>query len=376
MADGHKSRPSPPGGPRPRFKGLLTWVLRQSADKLSASCRWAGARKSDGDDLPRDHPPRPLLSTSAQDRPLAAPPNRLQLLGRIAGHAWQQARAEGLSDGLRVLLGAGRMLGEREVLNQLFAIPAFAQLMAAQPHTDALFFISHRFFLSRDFGGAERVACVLNHFRFEQAHLSPALLPALHGDGLRLWRHGADYDIRLRTNPHTRHEGPLNLALRCQGRAVHDISFAWIDARQLGPQAGHGPVLFATRNQSAPPDSPMLARFRADFPQNSPAYFVLAALHALAERLGHARIVGVRDRCQIAFEPEHAVGFKRSYDDFWLSFGGLPLGHHGYEMPVPAQIAPLEQLKAKHRARARQRREHWRQVNDAAQQALSPYTRP
>jgi len=277
-----------------------------------------------------------------------------------------------MSDGLRVLLGAGRMVGERAVLDELFAIPAFAQLMTAQPLADVLFFISHRHFLSREFGAAERLNCVLTHFRFEQARFGPALLQALHSDGLRLWRQ-ADCEIRLRANADTRHEGMLSLVLEQQGRKLHELSFAWVDAKCLGTGMGHGPVLFLTRNQSAPPTAPELAGFRSDFPQNSPAYFVLAALNGLAVALGLERIVGVHSGCQIAYEPAYGAGFKRSYDDFWRDFGGQRCGDHGYEMPVPAVVVPLEQVPAKHRARARRRREHWRCIAEAAEAALRPY---
>lgn len=316
-----------------------------------------------------------MTTTVAPDGASLPRPSRLQLLARIVGHAWQQARAEGLADGLRVLLGAGRMLGERGVLAQLFAIPAYAQLMAAQPRADVLFFITHRHFLSRRFSAAERLASVVDHFRFEQARFTPALLRALRSEGLRLWRHAAGFEVRLRANAGTRHEGPLSLVLRDDGQVLHELSFAWVDAERLGAEAGRGPVLFVTRNQSLPAAAPALARFRADFPQNSPAYFVLAALNGLASAVGQQRIVGVRDTCQIAFEPGCRDSFRRSYDEFWLSFGGRMLGCHGVEMPVPAAIAPLARLKAKHRARARQRREHWRQVAEASAAALSPYLR-
>jgi hypothetical protein len=317
-----------------------------------------------------------LIPSTASDCPSLPPPSRLQLLGRIAGHAWQQARTAGPADGLRVLLGAGRMLGERDELARLFTIPAFTRLMAAPSRADAFFFISHRHFLSRGFSGAERLACVLDHFLFEQAHFAPNLLPALHGDGLRLWRHLAGYEIRLRANVQTRHEGPLSLVLRHRGETLHEISFVWIEAGRLGPAAGRGPVLFATRNQCMlPADSPTLASFRADFPQNSPPYFMFAALTGLTQAVGQTRVVGVRDHRQIAFEPRYADGFRRAYDDFWLSFGGQPSSPHGWEMPVPAVVTPLDQLKAKHRARARQRRQHWRQIADDVQASLSPYLR-
>ena len=52
------------------------------------------------------------------------------------------------------------------------------------------------------------------------------------------------------------------------------------------------------------------------------------------------------------------------------------LGRHGFEMPVPAAVVPLDGLKAKHRTRARQRREHWREIAESAQAALGPYVIP
>lgn len=306
------------------------------------------------------------------------PPTSLRLLGRVAGQAWQQTRTEGLADRVRVLWGAGRMLGERAVLAELFAIPAFAQLMAAQSETNALFFISHRHFLSRDFDTAARMASVLEHFRFEQAHFTPALLLALHGEGLRLWGHAAGCEIRLRANAAARHEGPLSLVLRRGGQTVHELSFACIDAQHLGTGMGSGPVLFATRNRSLPADAPEAseaAGFRADFPQNSPACFALAALSGVAAALGQRRIVGVQGACQVVFEPGQEANFKRAYDDLWRGFGGRPVGGHGLEMQVPAALAPVEQLQAKHRARAHQRREHWRQIAEVAEAALSPCLR-
>lgn len=315
-----------------------------------------------------------MIDTAVSDN-VSAPPRSLKWLGRVAGHAWRQTREQGMSDGLRVLLGAGRMVRERVVLDELFAIPAFEQLMRAQPEADALFFISHRHFLSRDFGAAERLASVLDHFRFKQARFEPALLLALHGDGLRLWSHAGGCEIRLCANADTRHEGPLSLVLSRHGSKVHEISFAWVDARCLGAGMGDGPVLLATRNQSLPPNEPELVRFRTEFPQNSPAYFTFAALNGLAVALGLERIVGVRGSCQIAYEPAHAAGFRRSYDDFWRSFGGELRGDHGFEIPVPVAVVPLQQLPAKHRARARQRREHWRGIAEAAEAALSPCLR-
>jgi uncharacterized protein VirK/YbjX len=314
-----------------------------------------------------------LIHTVPSDLPRATPPAGLQLLGRIVGYAWQQARVEGPLDGLRVLVMAWRLLGEREKLGELFTIPAFAQMLALQPQADPLFFISHRHFLSRGLSASERLGGALDHFHFKQSRFTPALLEMLHEEGLLLWRQEPGWEIRLRANAEIRHEGPLSLALTHEGRRLHEMSFAWVNAERLGMAAGPDPVLFATRSQCAPSDAPHLARFRTDFPQNSPAYFGLAALNGIVTALGQSRIVGVRDVCQIAFEPRYAASFKRSYDEFWSDFGGRLVGEHGLEMPVPAAVTPLSELRAKHRARARQRREHWRLIAESAEAALSPY---
>lgn len=314
-----------------------------------------------------------LISTVPSDYPRATPPAGLRLLGRVVGYAWQQARVEGPLDGLRVLVMAWRLLGEREKLGELFTVPAFTQMLALHPQADPLFFISHRHFLTSGFSASERLGAVLDHFHFEQTRFTPALLQMLHEEGLPLWRQEPGWEIRLRANAEIRHEGPLSLSLNHEGRRLHEMSFAWVSAERLGLAAGPDPVLFVTRSQCAPSDAPHLAIFRQDFPQNSPAYFGLAALNGLATVLGQPRIVGVRDVRQIAFEPRYAASFKRSYDDFWSDFGGRPVGAYGLEMQVPAAVTPLSELRAKHRARARQRREHWRLIAEGAEAALSPY---
>lgn len=298
------------------------------------------------------------------------------LVRRILRHAARQAREQGLLDGARVVAGALRAMGQRPRLVRLLRIPAFARLLDAQPQADALFFFSHRHFLSRELGAAGRLACALDHFRFEDARLQPSLVARLHGTGLLLWQDGQGHEIRLAGNARTRHEGPLSLRLMRGGQVLHELSFAVVASHRLGADAGQGPVLFATRHQSLAASRPAQQAFRAHFPQNTPAYFALAALQGVALALGYSRFIGVRAECQIAFEALHAVSFGHAYDEFWQNFGGRRLSGHGFELPVPVPMTPLDQLKAKHRARARQRREHWRQIAESAQAALRPHLRP
>ncbi|WP_369293176.1 hypothetical protein, partial [Klebsiella variicola] len=67
-----------------------------------------------------------------------------------------------------------------------------------------------------------RIACALDHFRFEQARLAPEALPALHGEGLCLWRLTAGYHIRLRSNASIIHEGPLRMVMLGASDTLHE----------------------------------------------------------------------------------------------------------------------------------------------------------
>ncbi len=314
----------------------------------------------------------PLLSPSPPPSHQAIAP----LWRRLLLHAWQQARKEGGLDGLRVLLKAARVLLQRRLHDELFRLAAYARQIAADPGADALFYVSHRHFLARGLDSATRLRCAIDHFRFSQQLLPEALCSHLsRSTGLLLWAcdtAGPRYELRWQLTPcPTRHEGVLSLVLDAAGERLHTLSFVWVEPARLAAPAGLGPVLFLTRNQSLPPTAAALCRFRSDFPQNSPAYFCLAAAHGLARTLGQTHLVGVRGSAQVAFEDALASSFEQAYDALWLAMGGQPLGALALQMPVPPQLPALESLPAKRRSRARARRAHWREIGEATQAALA-----
>jgi uncharacterized protein VirK/YbjX len=104
-------------------------------------------------------------------------------------------------------------------------------------------------------------------------------------------------------------------------------------------------------------------------------YVVFAALMGLAAALGHERVLGLRGAHQIAWEAVYASSFQHAYDDFWLALGGAPLGPLAFELPVPARMTDLSQIRAKHRARARARRALWGAITEASRLAVAPHCR-
>jgi uncharacterized protein VirK/YbjX len=309
--------------------------------------------------------------------PLTAPPPLAVPWRRLLRQAWQRALGEGLGEGLRLLWAAWRVLGRQERYGPLFAIPHFRQAVVRDPLGDALFFLSHRHFLCLGLDPGMRLACASEHFDFEARRLEMDLLLELHGgDGLALWAdtvEGRRYEIRWLSSAEHRHEGPLSLVLELDGRRLHQLSFAWVDGRHLQGPAGR--QLLISRQQSVGAKDAGLQQFRADYPQHSPSYVVFAALMGVAAALGHERVLGIRGERQIAWEAVYATSFTHAYDGLWLALGGAPAGPLVFELPVPARMTDLAEVRAKHRARARARRALWGAITEASRQAVAPHCR-
>ena len=137
------------------------------------------------------------------------------------------------------------------------------------------------------------------HYRFEGERYDSRYKDAVYRDGgVVLWSRTVEavsYVLKLRATTDIRHEGGISVVLCAGDTVVSEMSYAWVPARVLG--MGGGTLAFITRNQSVRRDSPALLLFRKDFPQNSPSYFCLAAMHGIAQANGHVRIAAIRHDC-------------------------------------------------------------------------------
>jgi len=288
----------------------------------------------------------------------------------------QHYRANGLLDAARLLLPALRVLGRRRALDRLFRLNNFAGQIASDPQADVLFHVSHRHFLAIGLSFTQRLECAHSHFAQEDARYDRAYQVAVYGPGpgMLLWSQQVGevvYSIRLRSSAELRHEGPLSVVLMANQDWLHETSLAWIDASLFKDPAASGALMFITRNQSVRHDHAALIAFRRDFPQNSPSYFCLAAVHGMAHVNGQTQLAGIQGECQIAYDTAFASSFRSSYCEFWKTFGGVELQQWALLMPVPVQVSPISALKAKHRARARARRQNWSDICDQAAASLA-----
>lgn len=256
---------------------------------------------------------------------------------------------------------------------ELFGIGLFRDYVAADGDGDVLAHLSHRHYLSRRFGYAQRIGCALSHYRYEDRHYGECYKRAVYRDGgLALWSATVDsacISLRLVAGTELRHEGPISVVLMVDDVHVCEMSFAWVDAANFGARAGIVP--FVTRNQSLRMDALALRKFRQAFPQHSPPYLCLAALQGIALAHGVERIAAIRHDSQIAFDSEHAPSFRNSYSDFWRSFGASELDDQADSMPVPLELPALSAVRAKHRQRAATRRRCWAEITLSAADTIA-----
>ena len=279
----------------------------------------------------------------------------------------------GLSNAAIRVACALNALRFREKQRELATLRVFQDYCASSENPDALFHLSHRYYLSTRMSYRDRIDSALTHYGFETEHYDDCYRTIVYrGTGLPLWSHFADgvnYSIRLRRPTTPDHEGGTSVLLLAEDVCLSEMSYAWVDGRVLGGTQGIIP--FITRNQSTRHDDEALRRFRQAFPHNSPSYCCLAAMHGVARAQQRSVIAGIRHDCQIAFDQQHAGGFINSYSKFWQSFGGVELDEHAYVMPVPLAVPPLSSVKSNHRRRAAERRRIWDSIEQSARGATS-----
>jgi hypothetical protein len=253
------------------------------------------------------------------------------------------------------LLRASRILLFPDKLFQLWRLSFLRPYTGNREHPDRFFYFVHKHYLSKRFSLRQRITCAVYH--------SP--------EGLTLWRRDIDgtrYTICLRASESFRHEGDLSVICLVDDVRVCRICFSYVRGALFGVDAPA--TVFVTRNQSD--RNAALARFRADFKQNSPPYFCLAAVFGIAMAHGLRNIFMVEDEAQIAYEPRHAQSFKNSYSDFWRAFGAKELEDYGaFTMTVPPELNPISTVK--HKARAAARRQNWLEIMVNARQAILPH---
>jgi uncharacterized protein VirK/YbjX len=267
-------------------------------------------------------------------------------------------------------LAACKILAFPLKLKQLWSLNFMRPYFSNKAKRDTFFFLTHDYYLSRDFTLAQRVDCAINHYSFEGQNYGPAYHRSVYQSsrGLELWGRvvdGTSYSIRLRATEDNRYEGDLSVLCFVNDARVCRVSFSYVDGSLFGLQRER--TMFVTRNQTD--RSAELLRFRDCFKQNSPPYFCIASVCGIAMANGMRAIYLVKDEAQIAYQARYAEGFRNSYSAFWEAFGAQEIeARHAYRMSIPPKLTPVSTIK--HKTRALSRRKHWLEIAISAREAM------
>lgn len=300
------------------------------------------------------------------------------LSSRLIDLLMSETRSSGLGQSLVTVAAAARALPYMRMNREFFSLPLVRRYLDAPDDINHLFHVRHRHYLCIGLTMRERIASALTHYQFEDNHHDAAYLDLVYRDGgLPLWkcrRAETDYSLLLKAPIKDRQEGGASIVLMAGDKWLAEMSYAWVDTALISGNTG-SLTLFITRNQSSCPDAAELKLFRQHFPQHSPPYFCLAAMQGVALVHEQAVLAGICCERQIAYLPKYQRSFRRSYDEFWQSFGGLARGSRAYVMQLPLMVRPLETVAAKHRARAAERRAQWIEITESAMTSLNCHIR-
>ncbi len=268
------------------------------------------------------------------------------------------------------LIAACSILWFPSKLRRLWSLNFMRSYFSFESKGDPLFFLTHRYYLSKTLTVAQRIDCAVAHYSFEGQNYGSIYHRFVYQSprGFTLWHRvvdGARYELTLCATEDFRYEGDLSVLCFVNGTRVCRVSFSYVNGSLFSQPPEH--TMFVTRSQTD--RNPELQRFRDCFKQNSPPYFCLASVFGIAMANGMRSIFLVKDEAQIAYQERYAEGFKNSYSVLWKAFGAEEMvDRSAYRMSVPPKLSSFSIVK--HRSRALARRRNWLEIALSAQQAM------
>lgn len=212
-----------------------------------------------------------------------------------------------------------------------------------------------KYYLGAGFSIPERLQVAINHYQGMARHFLPDFLRLARRTGYGLWRHthaDTTFDIALRYPYAYNHDGDLCLSLDVNGANVCIVTFS------IAPGALAGvpePQVMLVSGIQGIAGKIAEIRLATEVCNNvTPALMLLFAAQTLAAEIGIRTIVGMG---QGRVRGDAGPGAAFDYDAFWMPLLGVEEPNDFYRIPLPFTDKPIEAIAAKHRSRARKRRE-------------------
>ena len=271
------------------------------------------------------------------------------------------------------ILAASRILFFPGLLLQYLKINIWRKLKCGTRKHDPMYFLVHKYYLSKRLTVKERIQSAIEHHAYELKNFNRLYESDVYrGIGIIIWERRIDdhrFSIILTGSEDNRNEGELSIIFTADSQYLWRTSFSYVNSDIF--QLHHGVTILISRNQAE--DTSYRGLFIEYFGQNQLQFLCLSAVCGIATANGWTKILCIRHNLQIAYEDRYEIGFRNSYTILWQQFDAREIDRHVYELDVPLKVRPLQLINRSHRARARARRQYWDSITCSARTALIGY---
>jgi uncharacterized protein VirK/YbjX len=270
-------------------------------------------------------------------------------------------------------LAAARILLFPKTIAQFKSMNLVEKLNHPTRKLDPLYFIVHKYYVSKQLSLRQRVDVAMEHHKYEsQVYNREYMRQVYRSNGIILWERSFDdlhFTIILIASLDNRHEGDLTVILYVNKIILCQMSFCYLNSNIFGVSPCM--TMLVSRNQTGRNSSRQL--FDQCFKQNSPQLFCLSALCGIALTNEFRIMFAIKHDAQIAYEEPLHQGFRNSYTALWEKFDAVEIDGHVFMLNVPLSLCPVELVSRVHRRRARARRQHWDEIIRSTRLSMAKY---
>lgn len=220
-----------------------------------------------------------------------------------------------------------------------------------------------KYYLGGGFSVSDRLAVATNHYTVLAQHFRPEFVVQSQSHGYQLWNkenNGDVYAIHLRFPYFYNFDGDLCLTFTCNDVDVCVISLSIAPGHIAGSSARQ--VVLISGIQGIVGKIDQVRSITENCNNVTPAHMLVMAAEMLATTVGARAVVGLGAGEESKAADERCLF---DYDAFWMPLLGKEQAQPTYQLELPFVDKPIELIPAKHRGRARKRRELRTQMRES-----------
>jgi uncharacterized protein VirK/YbjX len=310
--------------------------------------------------LHREHESGNRMSSTMSKPP--APLSQEKMFSPMT-RAWKKIRHVVLENNLSKLLLLILNIRSHWALSHAMTMAGLPK--KAEFHPFMRFRYLRTYYLGGRFSVAARQVVATHHYLAVAKNFKQEFLVTSRVQGYKLWHkesEGEVFDIHLRFPYAYNYDGDLCLALGSQGEDACIVTLSIAPGHIIN--SAERRVLLISGIQGIAGKIDTIRKVTEICNNVSPVHLLIMAAEALADTLGASEIVGIGNRQMPSDQRQKNDRNAFDYDAFWMPMVGKDAPEETYHMNLPFMDKPIELIPAKHRSRARKRRELRNQIRE------------